>query len=197
MTSFPKEQLNEVSLMLHKVSLAKSLPVVDGALTVWIECMQEDMDKFLFDFEDFIEAGKKMIRTSVYGRIDYADIYSLAIETAYNKRMKKKLICDICGQELNYTYGEHLRCVLSDPRCKCSLEKEGYIYPDRGTPDYTDEDKKQYKNFQEDNRNWEERKKRIIKNTPWLERLRGQYISKSNWERRDKNYGEKYPWGTN
>ena len=41
------------------------------------------------DFEDFIIATKKIIREPLFNRIDYADIYTLAVEIAKNKTLRQ------------------------------------------------------------------------------------------------------------
>jgi len=67
------------------MALAKNVKLVDGTLNVWEECMLEDIQKGEYTLEDFIAATKRVIRESVYNRIDFADIYKLAKEDSHGK----------------------------------------------------------------------------------------------------------------
>ena len=50
----------------------------------------EDMRKGIVDLKDFIEATNRVIRQPLYNRIDYADIYSLAVDICKHRRLKMR-----------------------------------------------------------------------------------------------------------
>jgi len=69
------------------MSLAKNIALVEGTIGVWEECLIEDIRKGIVDLEDFIEATKRIIRQPLYNRIDYADIYSQAVDICKHRRL--------------------------------------------------------------------------------------------------------------
>lgn len=71
------------------MSLAKNIKLAEGTIGVWEECLIEDIKSGIMDFEDFIIATKKIIREPLFNRIDYADIYTLAVEIAKNKTLRQ------------------------------------------------------------------------------------------------------------
>lgn len=72
-----------------KMSLAKNIKLAEGTIAVWEECLLEDIESGVMDFEDFIEATKKVIREPLFNRIDYSDIYTLAISICSRRKMKE------------------------------------------------------------------------------------------------------------
>lgn len=76
-----------ISVCLEKLSLAKNIQLMDGTLTVWEKLVVEDLKAKNFEIEDFVNAINDGIRTPMYNRIDYSDIYTFA-EDSYSRRRK-------------------------------------------------------------------------------------------------------------
>lgn len=63
---------------VNKMSLAKGIKLPVGVIGAWEECLIEDLQKGSFEFNDFISACNRVIRSQVFNRIDYADLYAEA-----------------------------------------------------------------------------------------------------------------------
>lgn len=121
-----KEEGMIFSAAVNKMALAKNIKLAEGTLAVWEECLIEDMTSQEYDFEDFLIATKKVIRETAYNRIDYAEIYKEAIETAYNRRFSTFIYCPFCKKQMvKTTFGELLRSYLGDDfaECKCGKKR--------------------------------------------------------------------------
>lgn len=84
---FDKESGEIFALAVIKMALAKNIKLAEGTLKVWEECVIEDIRSNRYELEDFISATKKVIRSPLFNRIDFADIYIEAIEQA-KRRMR-------------------------------------------------------------------------------------------------------------
>ena len=62
---------------------------MDGTFGVWDMLVSQDIEAGVFEMKDFASAVNKGIRTSMYNRIDYSDIYEHA-KQIYKKRIIKK-----------------------------------------------------------------------------------------------------------
>lgn len=80
-----KEATTTVAECLHIMSLAKNIKLMDGTLSVWDMLIADDIRAGKFELEDFVKAVNIGIRTPMYNRIDYSDIYNEANEI-YKKR---------------------------------------------------------------------------------------------------------------
>jgi len=67
------------------MSLAKGIKLPVGVIGAWEECLIEDLQKGVFEFKDFISACNQVIRSQVFNRIDYADIYAEAKDLGSKK----------------------------------------------------------------------------------------------------------------
>ena len=85
---FTKEFGLNFAKAVTKMSLAKNIKLAVGTIAVWEECLIEDIRSGIMDYEDFLAATRKVIREPLYNRIDYADIYKVAVEIGKNRRMK-------------------------------------------------------------------------------------------------------------
>lgn len=83
------KQFDEVGISLDKLSLAKNIKLMEGTFKVWVKLIEEDILACNFEMEDFMHAINVGVRSQMYNRIDYADIYQEANER-YKKRMIKR-----------------------------------------------------------------------------------------------------------
>jgi hypothetical protein len=60
------------------MSLAKNIRLAEGTIGAWEQCLIEDLRSGVMEFEDFILATKRVIRSKLFNRIDYADIFEEA-----------------------------------------------------------------------------------------------------------------------
>lgn len=90
-TKLNNDQSIEFVAAVKKLSLAKNISLAPGTLSVWEECMLEDISSGIYDYEDFILATKRLVRDQLYNRIDFADIYEWAKGLAEKRRLKIKV----------------------------------------------------------------------------------------------------------
>ena len=62
---------------------------MDGTFGVWDMLVSQDIEAGVFEMKDFASAVNKGIRTPMYNRIDYSDIYEHA-KQIHKKRIIKK-----------------------------------------------------------------------------------------------------------
>lgn len=70
---------------------------MDGTVGVWLKCLTEDIQKGLFELDDFIEATKKAIRKSAYNRLDYSDLYNDSVTNRFKSLELEGVVCTFCG----------------------------------------------------------------------------------------------------
>lgn len=73
-----KKDLAQVALAIHKMCLAHSIALPQGAVEVWIECLEEDINNNQVYLESFLKALNRMIREETYGKLSYSKALSIA-----------------------------------------------------------------------------------------------------------------------
>lgn len=63
---------------------------MDGTLKIWDQLITEDIKADNFEIEDFIKAVNIGIRTPMYNRIDYSDIYTEAKQLYTHRKLRNK-----------------------------------------------------------------------------------------------------------
>ena len=86
---------------ITKLALSKNIKLMDGTISTWKSLLITDLNRGLFDLNDFIEAIEVIIRKPAYNRLDYSDIYRQSIIISYGKFSSgtKKIRCIKCNQK--------------------------------------------------------------------------------------------------
>lgn len=82
-------EVKSLSFALEVMSRAKGIRLVDGVITAWDLLVAQDIAAGNFEFIDVLEAMKQAVRAPMYNRIDYSDIYEIAVEI-YKKRRQEE-----------------------------------------------------------------------------------------------------------
>lgn len=85
-----KKHLDTVATCLQILSFAKNIKLMEGTLTVWERLVADDIRADKFRMEEFIEAVQAGVRTQMYNRIDYADIYEVAVAKAKARKIREE-----------------------------------------------------------------------------------------------------------
>lgn len=66
-----------------------------GTAKVWEQLVDEDLTNNNFEIQDFINAVKVGVRSQMYNRIDYADIYEVANQNYLKRKEKEKIFTEV------------------------------------------------------------------------------------------------------
>jgi hypothetical protein len=85
------DQVTTLSMLLHKLSLAKNISLMPNTSIIWAQLITEDIQQGVFNMHEFIDSVSVCIRKPMYNRIDYADIYEEAKLLADKRKRKERV----------------------------------------------------------------------------------------------------------
>ena len=83
-SKLPSDRAAEFGVAVNHMALVKGILLPAGSLAAWEEEVAADIRAGKYELADFIAATKKVIRMKLYNRLDFADVFEVAVEQAKN-----------------------------------------------------------------------------------------------------------------
>lgn len=80
-----EDQIQKVTIEVIKVSMLKGVTLTPDGVKAWIVAINYDIENKIFTLADFILACGRMVRRTIYNRLDYSDFYKEAVMISYRR----------------------------------------------------------------------------------------------------------------